>query len=395
MPLRPSISRIFIITIIQMSLSHSHSTPLNSSSVSAASSGSTGLSCGEDAGEVVTWEPEPFSGHHDKYYPNPDENAISRLIDSESHHMPLPDYLRRCQDRYVDVISRQDSINWMLKVHAHYHFSPVTAFLSVNYFDRYLSSYSLPQANGWPFQLLSVACLSLAAKMEEPQVPLLLDLQVFEPRFVFEPKTIQRMELRVMAALNWRLCSVTPFDYLHYFISKLPSCSTRLPDSFSSIVAASSDLILNTTRGNTSNLYKRKSRFLLKFVKLLFLVFTVLDFLRFAPSTMAAAALLCATGDSLECPACDVFFHESVNREMVRSCHQLMDEYLVDTCPSTRFKELRVEQPSTAPPSPVGVLDAAACSSCDTRSEIPGSSSSQEEPPPKRLRSSDPDVQQT
>ncbi|PPR92385.1 hypothetical protein GOBAR_AA28278 [Gossypium barbadense] len=368
MPLRPSISRIFIITIIQMSLSHSHSTPLNSSSVSAASSGSTGLSCGEDAGEVVTWEPEPFSGHHDKYYPNPDENAISRLIDSESHHMPLPDYLRRCQDRYVDVISRQDSINWMLKVHAHYHFSPVTAFLSVNYFDRYLSSYSLPQANGWPFQLLSVACLSLAAKMEEPQVPLLLDLQVFEPRFVFEPKTIQRMELRVMAALNWRLCSVTPFDYLHYFISKLPSCSTRLPDSFSSIVAASSDLILNTTR---------------------------LDFLRFAPSTMAAAALLCATGDSLECPACDVFFHESVNREMVRSCHQLMDEYLVDTCPSTRFKELRVEQPSTAPPSPVGVLDAAACSSCDTRSEIPGSSSSQEEPPPKRLRSSDPDVQQT
>ncbi|KAK8311296.1 hypothetical protein V6Z12_D02G240500 [Gossypium hirsutum] len=251
MPLRPSISRIFIITIIQMSLSHSHSTPLNSSSVSAAS-----LSCGEDAGEVVTWEPEPFSGHHDKYYPNPDENAISRLIDSESHHMPLPDYLRRCQDRSVDVISRQDSINWMLKVHAHYHFSPVTAFLTVNYFDRYLSSYSLPQANGWPFQLLSVACLSLAAKMEEPQVPLLLDLQVFEPRFVFEPKTIQRMELRVMAALNWRLCS-----------------------------------------------------------------------------------------------------------EMVRSCHQLMEEYLVDTCPSARFKELRVEQPSTSPPSPVGVLDAAACGS--------------------------------
>ncbi|PPD68893.1 hypothetical protein GOBAR_DD34229 [Gossypium barbadense] len=348
MPLRPSISRIFIITIIQMSLSHSHSTPLNSSSVSAAS-----LSCGEDAGEVVTWEPEPFSGHHDKYYPNPDENAISRLIDSESHHMPLPDYLRRCQDRSVDVISRQDSINWMLKVHAHYHFSPVTAFLTVNYFDRYLSSYSLPQANGWPFQLLSVACLSLAAKMEEPQVPLLLDLQVFEPRFVFEPKTIQRMELRVMAALNWRLCSVTPFDYLHYFISKLPSCSTRLSDSFSSIIAASSDLILNTTR--------------------------VIDFLRFAPSTMAAAALLCATGDSLECPAL---------------CHQLMEEYLVDTCPSARFKELRVEQPSTSPPSPVGVLDAAACGSCDTRSEIPGCSSSQEEPPPKRFRSSDPDVQQ-
>lgn len=34
------------------------------------------------------------------------------------------------------------------------------------------------QTNGWPMQLLSVACLSLAAKMEEPLVPSLLDLQV-------------------------------------------------------------------------------------------------------------------------------------------------------------------------------------------------------------------------
>lgn len=33
--------------------------------------------------------------------------------------------------------------------------------------------------NGWPLQLLSVACLSLAAKMEEPLVPSLLDIQVF------------------------------------------------------------------------------------------------------------------------------------------------------------------------------------------------------------------------
>jgi len=34
------------------------------------------------------------------------------------------------------------------------------------------------ESNGWPLQLLSVACLSLAAKMEEPLVPSLLDFQV-------------------------------------------------------------------------------------------------------------------------------------------------------------------------------------------------------------------------
>lgn len=86
--------------------------------------------------------------------------------------------------------------------------------------------------------------------MEEPQVPLLLDLQLFEPKFMFDSKTVQRMELRVMAILNWRLRSVTPFDFLDYFISKLPSSSTPKPELFNRVFSACSDLILSTTRSN-------------------------------------------------------------------------------------------------------------------------------------------------
>ncbi|KAK8568255.1 hypothetical protein V6N13_106190 [Hibiscus sabdariffa] len=347
-----------------MSLSDSHSTPSNNSSASAGST--TSSSSDDDAVEVVTPESDTSSHLQSptiRNYPPFDEGTIPKLIDLESHHMPFPDFLHRCQQRSIDVIARQDSINWILKVHAYYNFSPVTAFLSINYLDRFLSSQSLPLANGWPFQLLSVACLSLAAKMEEPEVPLLLDLQVFEPRFVFEPKTIQKMELRVMALLNWRLRSVTPFDYLHHFVCRLPSFSSFLPDSFDSLISASSDLILSTTR--------------------------VIDFLQFAPSMVAAAAIFCAAGECSEIPADDAFFHKSINREMVRSCHQLMEKYIIDTCPSARLKSPRLG-PSFAPPSPVGVLDAAACGSCDTRSDC----SSQVERPDKRLRSSALDVQQ-
>lgn len=71
-----------------------------------------------------------------------------------------------------------------------------------------------------------------------------------------------------------------------------------------------------------------------------------------------------------------------------------MEEYLIDTCPLARLKERRA-QPAP-PPSPVGVLDAAACGSCDTRSENPisiGLAEAEAEPPIKRLRSSAPDVQ--
>ncbi|GMQ01156.1 hypothetical protein CsSME_00047894 [Camellia sinensis var. sinensis] len=305
------------------------------------------LYCPENACDLDTGisDPQP-SGHS----PPPDESIIVRLIESEPHHIPHSDYLRRCRHRSIDLAARQDSINWILRVHAHYRFRPVTAYLTVNYFDRLLSSHSLPEANGWPLQLLSVACLSLAAKMEEPYVPLLLDLQVFEPKFVFEPKTIQRMELWVMANLNWRLRSVTPFDYLEYFVSNLPP-SLSIP----SVLSTSSDLILNTIR--------------------------VVDFLGFRPSTIAAAAVISAAGDGAGLPET---FYERANREMVRSCHQLMVEYLIDTC-----------QTSEPPLSPAGVIEAAGCRSCDTRSEVKvGLESNQAEPDNKRLRSSASDVQQ-
>lgn len=334
------------------------------------------LYCDEDADDVVSWvandEDTWISDRSISSPPSDDESTISRFFESELQHMPHPDYLTRFRDRSIDVTARQDSINWIFKVHAYHRFKPVTALLSVNYFDRFLSSHSVPLPNRWPFQLLSVACLSLAAKMEEPDVPFLLELQVLEPKFVFEPKTVQRMELRVLSILNWRLHSVTPFDFLHCFISNLPSSSsTPKPDIFTRVFSASSDLILRTTR--------------------------VIDFLGFAPSTIAAAAVLCASGEAGSASDCP---DERLNKEMVRSCHQLMEEYLIDTCPSARLKQRRAEPPPT-PPSPVGVLDAAACGSCDTRSDNPNSIGLAEaeaeveaELPNKRLRSSAPDVQQ-
>ncbi|KAI8018371.1 Cyclin-D4-1 [Camellia lanceoleosa] len=67
-------------------------------------------------------------------------------------------------------------------------------------------------------QLLSVACLSLATKMEEYRVP---SLSEFQLECNFESKVIQRMEHLVLNALEWRMSSVTPFAVIHYFIKTL------------------------------------------------------------------------------------------------------------------------------------------------------------------------------
>ncbi|KAL5726174.1 hypothetical protein ACHQM5_009241 [Ranunculus cassubicifolius] len=130
-------------------------------------------------------------------------------------HLQLP------KDSSSLSIARQEAVEWMLKVDAQYGFSPLTVVLAVNYLDRFMASVSFQRDKPWMTQLAAVACLSVAAKMEEIQVPLLLDLQVEETRPVFEAKTIMRMELLVLSTLDWRMNRVTPLSFLDHIVRRL------------------------------------------------------------------------------------------------------------------------------------------------------------------------------
>lgn len=63
--------------------------------------------------------------------------------------------------------------------------------------------------------MLSIASLSLAAKMEECEVPSLFEYG--EDEYVFDGNVIQRMELLVLNTLEWKMSCITPFTYLNYF----------------------------------------------------------------------------------------------------------------------------------------------------------------------------------
>lgn len=117
--------------------------------------------------------------------------------------------------------ARIEAVDWILRVIEHYSFSALTAVLAVNYFDRFLFGFQFQQGKPWMTQLAAVACLSLAAKVEETQVPLLLDLQVDFSRYVFEAKTIKRMEILVLSTLQWKMNPVTPLSFLDYITRRL------------------------------------------------------------------------------------------------------------------------------------------------------------------------------
>ncbi|XP_060170490.1 cyclin-D3-3-like [Lycium barbarum] len=93
--------------------------------------------------------------------------------------------------------------------------------LLVDYLED-LSFQSQIDEKPWMNQLVAITCLSLAVKVEETQVPLLLDLQMEQSsRYLFEPRTIQRMELLVLSTLKWKMNPVTPFSFLDYFSRRL------------------------------------------------------------------------------------------------------------------------------------------------------------------------------
>ncbi|KAF5463746.1 hypothetical protein F2P56_013886 [Juglans regia] len=119
------------------------------------------------------------------------------------------------------MVARKEAVDWILRVKSHYGFSALTILLAVNYFDRFASRPTFQRDKPWMSQLVAVACLSLAAKVEETQVPLLLDLQVEESKYVFEARTIQRMELLVLSTLQWRMNPVTPMSFFDHIIRRL------------------------------------------------------------------------------------------------------------------------------------------------------------------------------
>ncbi|KAL8230068.1 hypothetical protein R6Q57_014968 [Mikania cordata] len=223
------------------------------------------LLCGEDSG-VLSGENQPESSYDSEYFADFDD-SIAEFIEKERKFVPGNDYVERFQSQVLDASAREESVAWILKVQQFYGFQPLTAYLSVNYLDRFIYCRGFPVANGWPLQLLSVACLSLAAKMEETLVPSILDLQIEGTKYIFEPKTIRRMEFLVLSVLDWRLRSVTPFSFIGFFAHKIDSTGTY-----------TGFLISRATQIILSNIQEA-------------------SLLEYWPSCIAAATILCAASD--------------------------------------------------------------------------------------------------
>ncbi|XP_071711597.1 cyclin-D4-1-like [Rutidosis leptorrhynchoides] len=253
------------------------------------------------------------------------DECLNLLIEKECEQFDaFIDYLYKLKNGKLDLVARQEAIDWITMVHAHFNFRPLSAILAINYLDRFLAVYELP-AKDWMMQLLAVACLSLAAKIEETEVPLVLDLQVGGARFIFEAKTIQKMELLVLTTLKWRMQAVTPFSFLDDFLAKV---NGGQPTS-KSLILTSTQLILGLIKG--------------------------IEFLEFKPSEIAAAVAIHVVG--MGSSKMSALF-QYVRKESVLKCLELLKELNGDCTRSLMSGTF-----TSMPKSPIGVLEAACFSS--------------------------------
>ncbi|CAL5204623.1 unnamed protein product [Lathyrus oleraceus] len=273
---------------------------------------------------------DDFGGVADEL-PLQSEECFRLMLEKEWQQWVGEDYLNRFHFGDLDFGARNEAIDWILKVVAHFGFGPLCAYLSINYMDRFLSAYELPKGRVWTMQLLAIACLSLAAKLEETDVPMILDLQIGESKFLFEAKTIQRMELLVLSTLKWRMQSITPFSFIEYFLTKI---NDNDKSSLSSSISQSTKLISNTVKG--------------------------IEFLEFKPSEIAAALATYVVGETQAIDASKSIstLTQYIEKERLMKCVEKIEAMSLNSVVTGKNSSASVP---SVPQSPIGVLDTTLC----------------------------------
>ncbi|KAL8193704.1 hypothetical protein R6Q57_026396 [Mikania cordata] len=246
-----------------------------------------------------------------------DDQYIRSLIERETKSI---DYGRLCDDKNSKnwfKCARLDAVNWIFSTREILGFHFRTAYLSLTYFDRFNSKLVINNGQEWAVHLLCIACLSVAAKIEEHIVPPLSHYKAQGCNF--DGSMIQRMELMVLTTLEWKMCGITPFAYIHHFFSKIcDECDCN-------------ELLMSKANG-----------FILDFTK-------EVNLMDHRPSVVAIAAVLLACDDqltrnTLESKIGVVSSLHPLEKECIYQCYNLLKELEIkkNTTPdSNSFNSLR------------------------------------------------------
>lgn len=136
-----------------------------------------------------------------------------REREREQQDRPSPEYLARVQGSTLTQDMRALLVDWLVTVTVECELMPSTLYHCVELVDRALSKLRVPKEQ---LQCLGCACLFIACKFEETSVPS-LDEFTYMAAESFTKKELTDLELRVVEALSFRVSTVTAYNFLPRF----------------------------------------------------------------------------------------------------------------------------------------------------------------------------------
>jgi hypothetical protein len=157
--------------------------------------------------------------------------------------------------------ARTNMVNWLSFLCGKLHFSDQTLFRSVSIFDQYISKMTIDEASELDQQylnLITIACLSLATKLEEINcnyISFLNEKVLNSPNSqIFTNKDLTNMEFKILKTLNYNTMYSTPLDfieiYLEIFSNVLGSNNTMINPL---IISDIKNLSINLMKNNINN----------------------------------------------------------------------------------------------------------------------------------------------
>ncbi|CAJ1961512.1 unnamed protein product [Sphenostylis stenocarpa] len=257
---------------------------------------------------------------------------VSELFASESDHMPSPKYLSLTHFHVFCC----EAVSLILQVQLSCKLDPFVAYLAINYMHRFMSTQEISQGKKWYLRLVVVSCLSLASKMKNTTLSF---LEMQKEDCNFKAQSIQKMELLILGALKWRMRSITPFSFLHFFISSAEIEDQSLKQA---LKERASVVIFNAQNAQT--------------LKCISLMAADIKLFKYKPSTIAAAALIFASHElfpqQYSILRASIMASEYLHEETLFKCFDLMQEIMRMVA-----KELKTDTSFLIAETPVSVLE--------------------------------------
>lgn len=160
----------------------------------------------ENFSPSTTWRPK-----EDFYF--------SSLSENELEYMPNPYALDTIQPE-ISCSMRVILFDWIIEICSEFSLKRETCYLALNYMDRVISN--MPKIKKTEFQLLAIASMHIASKIEEIYPPKIEDW-VKSADNGYTAAQIVRFEKVVLTAVNFKTFPATVFNWVNWLMSQWDS----------------------------------------------------------------------------------------------------------------------------------------------------------------------------